>query len=109
MVSPLCTYVDLLKEFTDLGFIARNSRSPFPVSPFVLYSVAAFMAPCIVPYTLTVMNPTISAIGAKAKGKANAPSDSETKALLEKWRSQNLTRAYITGTAAVLGSAAMLL
>lgn len=87
---------------------ARHLRSTPPVSPFMLYSAAALLAPCIVPYTLTVMGPTIAALVAKADGGPDAPSDSETKALIERWRLQNYTRAVITGTAAVLGAVAVL-
>jgi hypothetical protein len=54
------------------------------------------------------MGPTINALVAKATGKADAPSDDNTKALLEKWRGQNLIRAFIAGSATILGGAAIL-
>ena len=96
------------RGMTNSEATARYVKGALPVSPFVLYSAAAFIAPCIVPYTFTVMSPTINALVAKAEGKADAPSDSNTKALLEKWRGQNLIRASIAGSAAVLGAAAIL-
>jgi hypothetical protein len=55
------------------------------------------------------MQPTIARLVAKAENKADAPSASETKALLEQWRAQNINRALITGTAAALSAAAMLI
>lgn len=89
--------------------IARNIKtSRLPISAFALYGAAAAVAPCIVPYTMTVMWPTIQAIVAKAEGKAGAPSDTETKALIEKWSGQNMHRAYIAGSSALLGLLAML-
>lgn len=83
-------------------------KGHLPISHFALYSAAAIVAPCIVPYTRAVMWPTITAIVAKAEGKADAPSEAETKALVEKWSGQNMHRAYIVGTATLLGAAAML-
>jgi hypothetical protein len=66
--------------------------------------------PCIVPYTLAIMQgTTVDPLIAKAEGKVGAPSESETKALLEKWKGQNMNRAYITGVAAALGTVAMLI
>ncbi|EXJ89642.1 hypothetical protein A1O3_02709 [Capronia epimyces CBS 606.96] len=94
--------------FAFLAYQSRHIKGSLPVTPSFLYAAAAIIAPCIVPYTLTIMAPTISAIVSKAQGKANAPSEAETKALLEKWRGQNMQRAYITGTAAVLSAIAIL-
>ena len=51
----------------------------------------------------------IKAICARANGDANAPSEAETKALIERWSAQNMWRAYITGVATVLGTVAMLM
>lgn len=93
---------------TDFWAAARKTKGRLPVSATVLYAAAAVVAPCIVPYTGIVMRPTIAAIVAKAQGRANAPSDSETRALVEKWSGQNMHRAYVVGTAAVLSAIAML-
>lgn len=93
---------------TDFWAPARKIKGRLPVSATVLYGAAALIAPSIVPYTLTVMSATITTIQAKAEGRANAPSDSETRALVEKWSGQNLHRAYIAGTASILSAIAML-
>lgn len=97
-----------LVVMTDLLVAARNIAGRLPISPSGLYIAAAIVAPCIVPYTGTVMWPTITAIEAKAEGNARAPSEAETKALIEKWSGQNMHRAYIVGTATVLSIVAML-
>lgn len=97
-----------LAVMTDLWATARNIKGRLPISPFALYSAAAIVAPCIVPYTRTVMWSTITAIEAKAEGKASAPGETETKALVEKWSGQNMHRAYIAATATLLSVVAML-
>ncbi|RMZ74755.1 hypothetical protein DV737_g5770, partial [Chaetothyriales sp. CBS 132003] len=95
-------------SFAFLAYQSRHIRTSLPVSPSILYAAAAIIAPCIVPYTLSIMGPTISALVAKAEDKANAPSETETKALLQKWSGQNMQRAYITGTATLLSAIAIL-
>lgn len=97
-----------LAGMTDLCLVARNMKGHLPISCFALYSAAAIVAPSIVPYTLTVMWPTILAIAAKAEGKTDAPSEAETKALIKKWSGQNMHRAYMVGTATLMGAVAML-
>ena len=55
------------------------------------------------------MWPGIMAIESKAHGKAGAPADAEIVRLIAQWSAQNVQRALITGSAAILSAVAMLL
>jgi hypothetical protein len=81
----------------------RNVRGRFPIPVSALYGTAAVLTPCIVPFTFIVMGPGIRSIQAKAKATPDAPSDVETKALLQKWSEQNVVRASLVGGATLLG------
>lgn len=50
----------------------------------------------------------VTALEAKANGETKAPSDAEIKGLVEKWSSQNVVRALMVATSALLGGAAIL-
>ena len=78
------------------------------MSKAVLYGAAAAIAPCIVPFTQIVMWPGIMAIERKAHGQAGAPGDGEIVGLIARWSAQNVQRAVITGTAALLSAVATL-
>lgn len=87
---------------------ARGIKGRFALTPSTLYLAAAITAPSIVPYTIGIMMPTVKTLESKARGDAEAPSDVETKALLEKWSGQNTHRALIVAASALLGGAAIL-
>lgn len=76
-----------------------------PTSPFTLYIAAALAIPAIMPYTISVMQPTNDKLHKKA-AKADAVSDSETRQLLQKWKGMNYNRAAFVGLGAVLGAVA---
>lgn len=54
------------------------------------------------------MMPGVKALESKASGDVQAPSDAETKALVQKWSGQNLHRALMVAASALLGGAAIL-
>lgn len=87
----------------------RNTRSDLPVSKSLLYGTAAAIAPCIVPFTQIIMWSGIMAIESKAHGHAGAPADGEVINLIARWSAQNVQRAAIVGSAAVLSAIATLL
>ncbi|CAK4033192.1 hypothetical protein SEPMUDRAFT_45218 [Lecanosticta acicola] len=86
------------------GASALSGR--FGVSPAALYASAAVLAPCVAPYTFTVMWSGVQALEAKAAGAGNAPSDAKTKDLVKVWSGQNLNRALIVLAAAALSAVA---
>lgn len=55
------------------------------------------------------MWPGIIALESKAMGQLQAPNDGEVLGLITRWSAQNVQRAAITGTAALLSAVAMLL
>ncbi|KJX93997.1 hypothetical protein TI39_contig4228g00007 [Zymoseptoria brevis] len=81
--------------FAFLAYQTRGNLGTFPVTPSALYAAAALIAPTIIPYTLTVMNSSVTALETRGEGTADAPSDAETKAWVEKWSRMNLHRALL--------------
>ncbi|TKA77770.1 hypothetical protein B0A55_04681 [Friedmanniomyces simplex] len=83
-------------------------------SPMVLYAVAAVAIPCIVPFTILVMNPRANlrliALAGEAeqagKGKTVGTSEGEVRQLLRTWTAMNYVRAVVVGAGAVLGAVA---
>lgn len=90
----------------DMIDLVRHVPGRLPVSPVFLYSLAAALPPSVVGFTFTVMWDGVQALEAKAAGKADAPSEAETKSLVAKWTSQNYVRSAIVGSAAVLSAVA---
>ena len=88
--------------------LARKLDGRFGVSPTTLYTSAAVLAPCVAPYTFAVMWNGVQALEAKATGASDAPSATESEALVKTWSKQNLHRALIVGTAALLSAVATL-
>lgn len=86
----------------------RHAPGRFSIPPFALWGLAAALPPCVVGFTFTVMWSGVQALEAKAAGKADAPSDAESKELVAKWSLQNYVRSAIVGSAAVLGAVAIL-
>lgn len=51
---------------------------------------------------------TLQPLEAKATGKGNVPGDQQTLDLIKKWSGQNVVRAGLAGTAAVISAFAIL-
>ncbi|KAI5363712.1 hypothetical protein Slin14017_G056760 [Septoria linicola] len=95
--------------FTFLAVQTRGIVGRYPISPSALYTTAAILAPSIVPYTIAVMAPsTLRPLEAKATGEGSVPGDQETLDLIKKWSAQNVVRAGLAGTAAVISAFAIL-
>lgn len=86
------------------------------ISPFRLYLAAAILIPCIIPYTLLYMEPTVNekliSLGAKVEKGSNANdlgvSHDEVRAMLMRWKTMNFVRAGIVGIGAILTATATL-
>jgi len=77
--------------------------------PLALYTSAAALIPCIVPFTLTVMKKVNSRLHAKADSNAAEAkgADGEVDEMLEKWVVLNWTRAGIAAVGAACGAVAV--
>jgi len=89
------------------GRLARSAQDAG--WPLALYSMAAALIPCIVPFTLTAMMDVNSRLNAKvnngtAEGKWN---DGEVDKLLKKWVMLNWTRAVIAAMGTACGAIAV--
>lgn len=82
------------------------------VSPFIYYLAATLCVPCIVPYTLLVMEPMVNKKllslgsmaerGVKAEGFSSEEDDVREK--LIRWKGMNFMRAGIVGVGALLAA-----
>lgn len=98
------------------AYLARNSTEIIGelVSPFALYAAAAVCVPCIVPYTLLYMEPTVNKelliLGAKiekgAKSQDLNVSEKKVRGMLKRWRGMNFVRATLVATGAFLSAVA---
>lgn len=80
------------------------------LSPFIYYLAATLCVPCIVPYTLLVMEPMVNKRlltlgsmaerGVKAEGFTSEEDDVREK--LIRWKAMNFVRAAIVGVGALL-------
>ncbi|KAF2024554.1 hypothetical protein EK21DRAFT_104576 [Setomelanomma holmii] len=97
------------------GFSAYHSKDSTSlvlrsVSPFALYLAATMCVPCIIPYTVLYMEPTVNVklldMGAKAEKGAKArdlgTSEKDIRDMLVRWKGMNFIRAAIVGTGALL-------
>ncbi|KAK5682303.1 hypothetical protein LTS10_005429 [Elasticomyces elasticus] len=81
-------------------------------APMVLYAIAGAIVPCIVPYTLLVMDPRANnrlkflAKEAERSSKSTDSIKDEVQELLGKWARMNYVRAAAVGAGAVLGAVA---
>lgn len=102
------------------AFLAYSSRNlavkRFGVTPFALYTTAAVLLPLFVPFTLAVMEPgpnkMLLAWAREAEKGTDAKLEvqgSEVDAELRTWVGMNAVRTGIAGTAALLGTAAVVL
>lgn len=97
------------------GFSAYRSKDDTSlvfglVSPFSLYLAATICVPCIIPYTLLYMEPTVNMklidMGTKVEKGARAKdlgmSEEDIRKMLVRWKGMNFVRAAIVGTGALL-------
>jgi Domain of unknown function (DUF1772) len=97
----------------------HQSNKPFPVSKSSppnyttsskrLYTAAAIIIPCIVPFTLLFMRPTNNAIHAKKAFYSSAvgagiATDAELSRLIAKWTVLNYTRSLLPLLGTLLGA-----
>lgn len=86
------------------------------ISSFRLYVAAAILVPCIIPYTLLYMEPTVNTkllkLGEKvekgSKAKDLGVNVEDVRTMLVRWKSMNFVRAGIVGLGAILAAAASL-
>ncbi|KAF2847112.1 hypothetical protein T440DRAFT_481946 [Plenodomus tracheiphilus IPT5] len=90
------------------GFSAYHSKDSTSlilgsVSPFALYLAATLCVPCIIPYTLLYMEPSVNVrlldMGARvekgAKSKDLGLSEKDIRNMLIRWKGMNFVRAAI--------------
>ncbi|KAK3617112.1 hypothetical protein LTR56_025518 [Elasticomyces elasticus] len=100
------------------GYMSYASRQALPLqsselgSPMLLYAIAAALIPCIIPYTLSVMDPgannrlKLLAKEAERSSKSMESIKDEVQELLGIWAGMNYVRAAAVGAGAVLGAIA---
>jgi Domain of unknown function (DUF1772) len=103
------------------GFSAYHSRTDPRLiggltSPFALYVAAALCIPCIIPFTVLYMDPTVNnkllALGDRVEKGGNTSdlgiSEVEIRLSFGRWRGMNFVRAVVVGVGALLAAVAAL-
>ncbi|KAI8934144.1 hypothetical protein NX059_008899 [Plenodomus lindquistii] len=111
---PFAILVTICNGFSTYHSKHKTSLVFGSISPFPLYMAATLLVPCIIPYTLLYMEPTVNKklvgmgdqVEKGAKAKDLDWSEADIRAMLVRWRGMNFTRAAIVGAGALLTAVA---